>query len=497
MREDHGLGTSSAVTWSTWEEGWWGVPSLFLLLDSALELAPTNLCRKHIQLSAANLANSALSPRRILAMRSLLSILLSGFALVQSTLSASSIHLPNTSSNEYGVALSHHTLHSPVADPFAPDPSVGRYIQISIFYPIRNDLCVQPGCFVPYMPRSTAKFSDGQIFGGNGGGGTTGVLESFELEVCCNIKERTTFDLSQFPLVFMDGNVGTSRHLYTGLAREIASHGYVVVTIDHAYDSSIFNLNLTSTLDPEASSTTIRQSVPLSPFTKITSWNSTISTLLQTRLSDLEFLASTLNDPVSANALYAPNKNTPNNTYSPILPVPDTAFNTSRLSILGHGFGGTVATTLAILPTSNLRPAVAINMAGTAPGVHEDMVNPTPILFFGFRPGFERFDDERWNASFPHFFNQATEWDLRNGDVFDYSDLPMLMALQGVGKKDVEGARGVGSVGPRAWDVVTKWCGAYLDLVWRWGDEVDRAEVERRLGELMNEYKEMETFPGT
>ncbi|ORY16382.1 hypothetical protein BCR34DRAFT_597674 [Clohesyomyces aquaticus] len=426
-------------------------------------------------------------------MRPQLSILLSGFALVHPTLSSLSTFLPNTSGKDYGVALSHHTLHSSIPDPYAPDPTLGRYIQISIFYPVQNALCSLPGCVVPYMPHATAKLSDAQFFGGSSGG-TTGVLESLELEVCCNVKADSTFDVSQFPVVFIEGNVGTSRHLYTCLAREIASHEYVVITIDHAYDSSIIDLNLTSTLNTGQTSTTIHQSISLSPFTKITTWNSTISTALRTRLSDLEFLASTLSSPSLVAALFTNSSTSPNNTISPIFPAPGSAFNTSRLNILGHGLGGTVATTLALLPTANLHPAVAINMAGTTPGAEEDIVNTAPILFFGFRPGGTRYNDTRWNTSFPHFENQATEWDLRNGDIFSYSDLPLLADLKGL---EQGGVKGTGRVGKRAWDVMTSWCTAYLDLVWRWkSSETDRAEVERRLNLLMNAYPEMEIFPG-
>jgi predicted dienelactone hydrolase len=58
----------------------------------------------------------------------------------------------------------------------------------------------------------------------------------------CNLEEFSPCDQAsnkknEYPLVLFDPGFGESRLIYGAMARSLASHGYVVVTVDHPFDA--------------------------------------------------------------------------------------------------------------------------------------------------------------------------------------------------------------------------------------------------------------------
>ncbi|KAF2466242.1 uncharacterized protein BDR25DRAFT_237332 [Lindgomyces ingoldianus] len=398
--------------------------------------------------------------------------------------------LPLPSGRDYNVTISHLHFHSPSSpDPYHPDPTAGRHVMISVFYPLRKNIC-SGRCYPAYMPNATAVVSGAQFFGSQQN--DSRIFENIKFQACCGVKQGNMTNPTAYPVVVIEPNVGTTRFLYGAIAQEIASQGYVVVTVDHPYDSSIVEL------DPGSGSenSTALKKVELDPFVAMNPWNATVTKAFNTRLSDLEIVTTSLRNYT---ILQSAGLNTT------LIPIPqNAAFNTlpANTNIIGHGLGGSISTYLSTLPSTPspylaANSSVYINLAGTPPLIPSDTY--APILFFGLSPGFRREDSPHWNASWPHFRGDATEWDLFPGQIYDYSDLPLILNITSSeypGARDM--VRGVGPVGGKvgmkvAWEVTTKWVWAYLGLSWEWKG---RASVERRLNEFVGEYQGvMRTYP--
>lgn len=124
-------------------------------------------------------------------------------------------------------------------DPYAP-PSAPhkRKVLISMFWPFNSQRSC-PTQKTPYMPPETAK-----VYGLQAAalGLSNETFADFEMKFCnmaaVNLCNRAS-KRSQYPLVLLSPGAGNSRLLYSGMAKSLASRGYVVVTVDHPYDASI------------------------------------------------------------------------------------------------------------------------------------------------------------------------------------------------------------------------------------------------------------------
>jgi hypothetical protein len=119
--------------------------------------------------------------------------------------------------------------------------------------------------------------------------------------------------------------------------------------------------------------------------------------------------------------------------------------NTSNYSVVGHGFGGTVATALSAIDS---RVVFSINLSGSPPPLTKD--TKAPIYFIG-RSDFRREDDFNWPAAWKHLTGPATEFDLGDSGIMDFTDLPIV--IDTAGTKGLHGF-GLGNSGP--W--VSRWC---------------------------------------
>jgi hypothetical protein len=128
--------------------------------------------------------------------------------------------------------------------------------------------------------------------------------------------------------------------------------------------------------------------------------------------------------------------------------------NTTSVQMVGHGFGGSVATSL----TANDASMVwSINLSGTGPDpqiLHETY---DYTVFFG-REGHTRKEDPNWLDSLKSFKGAFTEWTFKKAGLMDYTDLPLVASLSKQGVK----AQGTGEDGAWAFHCTSCFLEAYV-----------------------------------
>ena len=123
---------------------------------------------------------------------------------------------------QYAVGMTPlHLVDDGRADPFVPERD--RELMVSAFYPTDRTEDSQRAHYVSseWLPELEARW----------GVDLPGVLTNTSRDVAVRGGE-------EYPVVLYSPGAGVSRVLGTGLAEDIASRGYVVVTIDHTYETS-------------------------------------------------------------------------------------------------------------------------------------------------------------------------------------------------------------------------------------------------------------------
>lgn len=122
-------------------------------------------------------------------------------------------------------------------DPYAPsNASHPRSVMISVFWPIDNSITCATET-ASYMPPASAKLH-GIL--ANAIGLPNSTFADFSVDYCrvtgrqgCGARRQT------YPLAIFSPGFGNSRLTYSALAKSVASHGYIVVAVDHPYDANI------------------------------------------------------------------------------------------------------------------------------------------------------------------------------------------------------------------------------------------------------------------
>lgn len=152
--------------------------------------------------------------------------------------SATQAILVNGPTGPYAVSMSVEALTDESRlDPYAPVNNTHlRRVMTSTFMPVEKTKNSCEGMErVPYMTPLVAAAYD-QL--GVAVGLPNGTFSSFEMEFCQPKTRSCRRPRSNFPLVLFSPGWGNPRLLYGAMAREVASHGFAVVTIDHPYDPS-------------------------------------------------------------------------------------------------------------------------------------------------------------------------------------------------------------------------------------------------------------------
>lgn len=114
-------------------------------------------------------------------------------------------------------------------DPYAPSPQP-REILVSFYLPVRGKCVTEK---VPYMTPAIAD-EYGQMAAEIGLPNDT--FSKFTVDYC-NLKKATSCSRQKYPVVIFSPGLGNSRLIYGVRAQSLASHGYIVVSVDHPYDA--------------------------------------------------------------------------------------------------------------------------------------------------------------------------------------------------------------------------------------------------------------------
>ncbi|KAG9522058.1 PAF acetylhydrolase family protein, partial [Aureobasidium melanogenum] len=279
-------------------------------------------------------------------------------------------------------------------DTYASKPEPRR-IMVSSYYPTNSLKKCQP-VMLPYMPPATAAVYD-QMYAPIGI--PNGTFGSIELSTCAFNRKDRSRGPNNFPVVLFSPGLGNSRLLYGAMAQSLASHGYVVITMDHAYDANIVEY-------PDKS---IALAVNIETTEQITA-----DVLVRQR--DVSFLIDQLHDCSIRQQLFH-----------------DIASSKSlnKILMMGHSLGGATA---AATMLADHRIAAAVNLDGTMFGdvLNEGLRSPFMIMS---HQGKNLTTDPSWARVWPKVTGSKLVVTL-NGTIHgSYSDLPLLANTMGLSAK--------------------------------------------------------------
>lgn len=337
-------------------------------------------------------------------------------------LSAAAVTIPHPNGT-YGVDISTIKLtDTSRLDPFAPTLE-SRSVMTSLFYPAAqiNKCQFQ---LLDYMPPTTAAFEDEAY---SSYGLPNGTFESLKLSLCSALSGSASIDLQEFPIVLFSPGHGGSRLLYNAMAQSVASHGFIVITMDHPYDPDIVEY-------PDG---TVVLAANIST-------DAQIILDVETRARDTSFVLDYFKEPCDMNSLPLFLKK---------------GLNTDKVAMFGHSLGGATAATAMM---NDSRIAVGINLDGAFWGsVIENGVR-NPFLIFGHE-GHNQSTDSTWGDIWPHLGHDRLELTLNGSEHATFVDFPLLLEVLGLTDELPGAVKLLGSLpGTRAMEIITTYVRAFL-----------------------------------
>ncbi|CAI6336410.1 unnamed protein product [Periconia digitata] len=306
-------------------------------------------------------------------------------------------------------------------------------LAISLFIPLLEKHCTKY-CEHAYMPRDTSKAANAQFFGNE----NADVFESLTFDSCC--AGSTPIETREMKVLVLEPGANVSRMIYNQLARQLASLDIAVVTIDRPHDAPVVEFE-DSVGVPSTGNRMIKNEggLNLDAFSVSKEWNQTLMDAFHSRKNEIHFVLDQISEPGFLE------KHFPDFNFTSKL-------DTSSVHLVGHGFGGGVATYAAALDD---RFQWAINLSGSIPTITQDAYNY--IAFFG-REGYTRKDDPNWQASIKHMAGRFAEWTFESAEQMDYTDLPLVASIAGGNVR----AKGTGSIGVWAFHCTSCFLEAYV-----------------------------------
>lgn len=314
-------------------------------------------------------------------------------------------------------------------DPYAPN-GTHRAIMVTAFYPIIDSSECEPLQTLSYMPLATAQFWD-QVFATYNI--TNATLEDIGINACRqNASVGPSCHKKDHPIVIFSGGLGASRQIYSGMAQSVASHGYLVVTIDHPYDAYVVEYP-DGTLVYAANITTDAQ----------------IDFDLTVRAQDVSFLL----DQLSINA-----------TVQRLIPGANCGLNVSKVAMFGHSLGGATAASAML---NDKRIIGGLNMDGNFHGPVTQRGLDRPFLIFN-SPNNTRLTSPNIAEMWSHLRGWKLELTLAKIEHIGFSDVPLLTKLMGWSpftSTTYDPGAVLGTLdGERGFDVITAYVVAFMDF---------------------------------
>lgn len=345
---------------------------------------------------------------------------------------ASGATLPIVGTPRFDVAITSAALTDTYRlDPFAANGSP-RSIVVSSFSPLKQ--CREKH-EIPYMPPATASFQDTK-FGAYGL--PNGSFASLNLETCrIGSIKRSTCSPADLPLVVFSGALATSRLLYSNILQNVAAAGYLVVSVDHPYDSDIV----------EYPNGTVVTGLALDS-------DADIELALSTRIGDLDFVRGQMANSTVTEVLF---------------PGQLLGGHTPKTAYIGHSLGGAAA---AAAMVQNSTVSAGINLDGTMFGDVLTAGLNQPFMLMGHENKTQE-TDPSWKAVWSHLTGWKKELEVKGAAHYSFSDLPMIVAALGIQEMlPVEVEQVLGNVqGHHMTDLIATYVTTFLDLVFKSGSE--------------------------
>ncbi|KAH7165324.1 Alpha/Beta hydrolase protein [Dactylonectria macrodidyma] len=315
------------------------------------------------------------------------------FASIMAGVSA--IAMPDPS-GPYPVAMHIQSMtDSSRIDPYSPKSDRHkRKVMTSLFWPIED----KRSCTikqVPYMAPATAA-AYGEQAAAMGLSNET--FNELTLGVC-HISSGSGCSASKnakYPLAVFSPGAGNSRLIYGAMARSLASHGYVVVTVDHPYDAGIVEF-------PDGS-------VILSA--DISEEGQSLIDLVKVRAADMSFVVSQLQKA---------------SRRSSILKGFPGKIDFDSIVAYGHSLGGSTAA-VAMLSDSRLRGGANLDGRFVDPALSK---GPKEAFLMLGRPNHTA-EDATWPAFWKNKQGAKVELNI-NGTVHgSYMDVPLILNALGI-----------------------------------------------------------------
>lgn len=301
---------------------------------------------------------------------------------------ASSSLPPPTGPNSVGTIDIQLTDYSRT-DALAPDPTIPRTFMVQLFYPAWSDHSPP----APYMQAAAAAFHE-QYYGYPNHSIST-IETNSHRGAPIKLPGKTA------NVVLFSPGFQYSRVFYTSLAEELASQGYVVISIDHTYDAAAVQF-------PDGT-------LALSAFLNITNPPEQVTAeqlalLLHARTNDVYFTLDTILEKVRR------------------IPYIGRRFRIGKIGMYGHSLGGATAVEVAL---SDKRVLGGLNMDGTFFGnvVEKGLDKPFFLMGAGTHNGT---NDPSWPIIWKNLRGWKRHVQLISGEHMTYSDFPAIIKVLGI-----------------------------------------------------------------
>lgn len=340
--------------------------------------------------------------------------------------------LPVVGSPRFDVAITSASLvDTDRLDPYANDGRA-RSIVVSSFSPVNT--CREKH-MVPYMPPATAGYED-EKYGAYGL--PNGTFRSLNLEACkVGVTKHSACSATSMPIVLFSGALSTSRLIYSSILQNIAAAGYLVVSIDHPYDSDIV----------EYTNGTVVMGVDIES-------DAELALALSTRVGDIAFMRQQMANATVTDMLF---------------PGQMRGRRTPKTAAIGHSFGGAAAAE-AMLQDHTI--GAGLNLDGSMFGEVLTAGLDRPFVLMGHENKTQE-TDPSWKTIWPLLTGWKREFEVKQTAHYSFSDLPLITSVLGL--QDVLPAQ-VGEVlgnveGRHMTKIIATYVTAFLDLVFKSGPE--------------------------
>ncbi len=320
-----------------------------------------------------------------------------------------------------------------------------RYLMISIYYPAVEESAQK----AVYMKTNAAKYYDENILLSIGL--DSGYIDLSEIITSSWINASVLESSEGWPVILYSPGANIPRVFGTTLVEELASKGYIVVTIDHTYDSSVIEFPDGRVVTEELPNFSAE----------------TVLKLLDVRVDDMKYVIEQLSTIVEGNNPDYENKELPIGLENNI--------NLSKIGTFGHSAGGAAS---AQLMYEDERVDAGIDMDGTM-GYMPDY--PLNVAKYGLDRPFmlmnAGYNDEGEVDSHKSAIDRASFWEntnawkidvsIPNGAHFTFTDylvlIPQIDNKLGISQQVIQGS--IGSIDyNEVLEAQKKYITAFFDL---------------------------------